>query len=223
MSKRSHDGAVVEAATVSFSCLTEELLLSVAEFLPAKDLLQFQCVSRDLAALETDTIWKQRCQDRWAPWPRFKLASKRQEELEREFSSVDQKSWKVRYGLVEQQATCTELTIDDLHNLQWYLSFILSGVRGESNTQLMPIRFCRNNHLAVMGHPPLPYRIVQDTPPSSDHIRSGLRGDRPFSDTQYVQISEFPAHFVTRKQSNAEWMIVNENVLIVSTGKRDWA
>ncbi|CAB9509214.1 expressed unknown protein [Seminavis robusta] len=225
MSKRNNDGVVVaEAAPVSFSCLTEELLLNVAEFLPAKDLLQFQCVSSELASLKTDSIWKQRCRDRWAPWPRFQLTSKREEELNRRFSSSDdQKSWKVRYQLVEQQATCTELTLEDLQNLQWYLSFIISGVhRGETNSQLIPIQFCRNNHLMMMGHPPLPYQIICDTPPPSDHIRSGLRGDRPFSNTQYLQISEFPAHFITRKKSNAEWMIVNENVLIVSTGKRVW-
>ena len=130
------------------------------------------------------------------------------------------KSWQQRYMEIEQDATRMHIKPSDFHNLKWYLSFVLSGIRGEGRSDHMPVTFTTGGFLLVPGYPPLPYEIINMEPPSSpSHIRQNLRGDRPFSTSQHIQISNFPIHFVTRKTSDAEWLIVNENVMIVSCDK----
>lgn len=197
-----------------FSLLREDLQLHIAAFLPPQDLLHYQCVSKELASLNTDSIWKKRCQKRWQPWPRFRLTEEKHDELDQTLPNT---SWQQRYISIEQEATRTELRASDLQNLQWYLSFVLSGIRGEGRSDHMKVSFTAANLLVVPGHPPLFYRIFNLPPPPSDHIRQTLRGDRPFSTTQYLKISDFPAHFIARKANDAEWLIVNENVMMVSS------
>jgi hypothetical protein len=197
------------------SILTEDaLLLYIAAFLPARDLLQYQSISKQFANLNTDSIWKEQCQQRWQPWPRYRLNEQRLATLE----ATTTMSWQRQYLAVEQEATRTLLQTSDLHNSQWYLSFVLSGIRGEGRSDHMAVVFRSNpNLLVVPGHDPLPYEIRNETPPTSpSHIRATLRGDRPFSHRQWLRISNFPVHFVTRKAGDAEWLIVNENVMMVS-------
>jgi len=200
--------------TPQFSSLTEDVLMHIATFLPAKNLLQLQCVSSDLARLDTDRIWKDLCKKRWEPWQRYRLTSERMQEFEKNFPGAD---WKNHYRRIERDATCTEIKRSDFLNLCWYLSFNLSGVRGETNSDFRRVHFTPL-FLLVPGYPPLPYEIMNEAPPSSSHIRPNRKGDEPFSTKQYLLIADFPPHFITRKSSNAEWMILNENVTIVSCG-----
>mmetsp|Transcript_1965 Transcript_1965/g.4248 ORF Transcript_1965/g.4248 Transcript_1965/m.4248 type:complete len:200 (+) Transcript_1965:60-659(+) len=194
-----------ETTSVSpFSALNEDLVLQIVSYLPPKDLLQCQCVSPHFSGLDTDTLWKDHCRRRWDPWPRYRMTQKP--------SGSD---WKKLFYSVEKKATRTELTAADL-NLRWYISFTLSGVRGETRSDLMEV-FFRNNYLVVPGFPPLPYEIKATPPPSSAHLRDRQRGDRPFSTTHWLSISDFPPHFITRKRSNAEWLITNENVMLISS------
>jgi len=196
-----------------FSSLTEDLVRHVATFLSAKSLLELQCVSSDLSRLDTEMIWKELCKKRWEPWPRYRLTSKRIQEFEENlFPGV---SWKDHYRRIEREATCIEIKESDLLNLSWYLSFSLSGVRGESNSDFVRVHFTPE-FLMVPGYPPLPYEIMDESPPSSSHIRPNRKGDRPFSMKQWLRIANFPPHFIARRRSNAEWMIFNENVKIVS-------
>jgi hypothetical protein len=191
--------------------LTDELLLYIAEFLPAQDLLRFQSVSNHFAALDTDSIWKERCKQRWQPWPRYRLSERRQ-------NALPNTSWKQRYLAIEREATRTHLRMSDLQNSKWYLSFVLPGVRvREGRSEHIEVVF-RANLLFVPGHHvPYRYEIVNEPPPAlPNHIRATLHGDRPFSNRQWLRISTFPVHFVTRKASDAEWLIVNENVIMVS-------
>jgi hypothetical protein len=200
-----------------FLSLTEDLVLQISSFLPASDLLEFQCVSRDISLLKTDALWRNLCEKRWASWPRFQLTEKRQEELDKTMPTC---SWKDRYRIVEKEATRTELKPCDLQDLNWYLSFVLSGVRGESRSDFMKVHFMENNILYVPGYPPLPYEIRNEPPPNSaSQIRKSQRGDRPFSTKQWLDINNFPPHFITRKLSSAEWLIVNDNVIFVSSRK----
>ena len=209
--------ATPEIEAVAFASLTEELLLQVAEFLPARDLLQFQSVSIELSCLSTDALWKKLCENRWKPWPRYRLTDQRFEELDKTLPGT---SWQVRYATTEQDATRSSITESELHDLQWYLSFVLSGIRGEGRSDHMPVIFTPSGILLVPGHPPLPFELRNEAPPTSAaHIRTTLRGDQPFSERQWLRISDFPPHFISRKQSDAEWLIANENVMMVSSKK----
>ena len=198
----------------AFASLTEELLLQVAEFLPAKDLLLVQSVSKELSLLDTDSLWKNLCRKRWQPWPRYRLTDQRKQDLDRTMPNT---RWQARYITTEQDATRTILHESELHERQWYLSFVLSGIRGEGRSDHMNAIFTPGGALLVPGYPPLPVELRQEEPPASpDHIRANLRGDQPFSKRQWLRISDFPPHFISRKASDAEWLIVNENVMMVS-------
>ena len=203
--------------SAGFSSLTPELLLHVANFLPAQDLLQFQSVSREIARLDTERLWKDLCVRRWRPWPRYQLTEKRLETLNTEMPNS---TWKDRYRTIEIQATTMKLKLEDLQQLDWYLSFVLSGVRGEARTDFFPVSFTSDGVLRCPGYPPLPYEIREEGPPNSpSRLRANQRGDQPFSISQWLWINDFPPHFITRKQSSAEWLIVNENVTFVSHSK----
>ena len=201
-----------EIKIIQFSSISDDLVKHIASFLPPKDLLQFQCISSDLSRLDTDMIWKNLCQKRWDPWPRYRLTPERIQELNGNFPGV---SWKDHYRRIEREATCIEIKQSDFLNLCWYLSFNLSGVRGETQSDWQKVHFTPQ-FLMVPGYPPLPYAIMDDPPPRSLHIRPNRKGDQPFSTKQWLQIADFPSHGITRRLSNAEWMIVNENVTIVS-------
>lgn len=208
------------SSTASFSNLREELLLNIAGYLLPGDLLRFQCVSKELSDLNTESIWERRCEDQWNPWPRYRLTDEKRNELDSAGASTFRMTWKRRYFVIEEDATRNTLRSQDLRNLKWYLSFVLSGIRGEGRSDHVSVEFAFGEVLLVPGYPPLPYQIVNETPPTTgDHIRQNLRGDRPFSKTQYFRISEFPPHFISRKSSDAEWLIVNENVIMVSRGE----
>lgn len=208
------------SSAASFSSLREELLLNIADYLPPKELLRFQCVSKELSELNTEPIWEKRCDERWKPWPRYRLTIEKRNELDSAGSVTSRMTWKMRYFAIEKDATRNTLRSHDLHNLRWYLSFVLSGIRGEGRSDHVAVEFAFGQVLLVPGYPPLSYKLVNEAPPSTgDHVRQNLRGDQPFSNTQYLRISDFPPHFISRKSSDAEWLIVNENVMMVSRGE----
>lgn len=234
------------SASFSLSSLADELLLRVAEYLPVSDLVRYQGLAKKFRGLDADaTVWKRRCEARWEPWPRYRLTRERHAELllleegDNDDGREEQRPhpaslpprrrfWESRYAETEREASRSELRPSDLHGLRWHLSFVLSGVRGETMSDPVEVAFDpTTSSLLVPGYPPLPYRIVLlgggddgrvgllDSQRS--RIRPDLRGDRPFSATHYVEISNFPPHLVSRKRSDAEWLIVNENVVIVSS------
>lgn len=212
------------SSPISFTCLTQALKLYVAEFLSPRDLLAYQSTCREMAQLPTNAHWRALCRQRWEPWPRYRLTTAREQDLLLESSSSSSlaggNTWKQRYWTVERDATRTTLYESDLHQLDWYLSFVLSGIRGEGRSDHCRVVFEQESQtMLVPGFPPLPYRIVNEPPPahaSQTMIRLSLRGDQPFSTTQWLDINSFPCHFISRKKSNAEWLIVNQNVVIVS-------
>mmetsp|Transcript_4207 Transcript_4207/g.5537 ORF Transcript_4207/g.5537 Transcript_4207/m.5537 type:complete len:219 (+) Transcript_4207:101-757(+) len=196
--------------------LSEDLALQIAAFLPPQELLSFQCVTLNHSGLDTSRLWLNLCKKRWEPWPRFRLTEERVQELQVQLAP--QSSWKNLYLQVEKEATRMELRNVDLCDLSWYLSFSLSGVRGETRSPLMSVHFSPNGVLHVPGYAPLDYEIMPTRPPSEDSsLRENQRGDRPFSIRQWLRISNFPPHFITRKESDAEWLIVNDNVALVSS------
>lgn len=204
-------------AVTPFCLLTHDLVLQISSFLPARDLLEFHCASREFSRLDTGHLWKDLCEKRWKPWPRYRLTANRLSELDTQI--MPNTSWKDRYRRIEVEATCNTLEPSHLLDLRWYLSFALSGVRGESRSDFLPVQFFEET-LDVPGYPPLPYALVNEPPPSSPvHIRPSQRGEQPFSTREWLRISDFPPHFITRQPSNAEWLIVNENVTFISTKK----
>jgi len=202
-----------------FSKLTEDFLLIFAGYLSPKDLLRYQCVSRELSDLDMESIWECRCEERWKPWPRYQLTDERRNDLDSAGSITSRMTWKQRYFSIEDDATRMTLRSEDLRSLKWYLSWVMSGVRGKGRSDHFPVEFAIGETLLVPGYPPLPYSIVNEPPPTDDFIRQNLRGDRPFSKMQYLRINDFPPHFITRKSSDAEWLIVNANVIMVSRGE----
>ena len=198
-----------------FRLLTDDLQRQIASYLSPKDLLSFCGLSSEFSALDVDALWREQCIRRWSTWPRYSINDdNRRQEFEKRHPNT---LWKDRYRIVYQEATSTNVTTEDLVNLKWYLSFVLSGVRGETRSDFVQVRFTPMGTLLVPGYPPLPYHIENGHPPSSSNqIPLNLRGDQPFSTQQWLRVSDFPPHFVTRKLSNAEWLIVNENVMFVS-------
>ena len=221
---------------VPFLKLREELTLYIASYLPPFDLLRYQCTSKELSTLYTEPIWEKLCEKRWKTWPRYRLTEERRNDIidpnsdnnnnnDNNNNTVgllsNTSSWKERYFIIEQDATRMELRSEDLRNLNWYLCFVVSGIRGEglSGDHLSVEFTITGDYLLVPGYPPLPTQLIHQAPPTTgNHIRQTLRGDQPFSTTQYLAISNFPPHFITRKSSDAEWLIVNENVMMVSRG-----
>ena len=90
----------------------------------------------------------------------------------------------------------------------------------ETRSDCHPIHFIPPNTLIVPGYQLLPYEIINDSPPipaESFIRRRSLCGDNPFSNTQWLRISNFPPHYITRKTYDAEWLIVNQNVTMISS------
>ena len=197
----------------------DHLLIHVAAFLAPKDLLSFQCVSKNLAKLDTSQLWHNLCKQRWEPWPRYRLTDERVREMSSEEQDFLDSSWKQRYLRVEREATRITLKMEDLIHLDWYLSFSLTGVRGDLRTPLESVQFSPSGTLHVPGYPALDYEIIQDAPPAVQ-LPQSLHGDRPFSQRQWLRISNFPPHYITRKASDANWMIVNENVVFLSSSRQ---
>lgn len=189
--------------------LTEDLALEIASFLPANDLLRFQCVSSSFSGLDTDVKWRNLCQWRWKPWPRYELTPERLNNLN------TCTTWKEHYRRVESDATRTKIKKSDLLDLRWFITFRLSGVRGETRSNPQRSTFSPDG-LLVPGYPALSYEIIDEAPPSPAHIHKSQMGDQPFSTEQWLKITDFPPHYITKSLSNAEWIISNANVILVS-------
>lgn len=223
------DLVVVDAA--SLSTLVPDLLLNIAQYLTAKDLLQYQCISKEFSQLNTKSLWKDLCRKRWEPWPRYRIEEEEKDEsdvsTEEDSKTSDRGcSWQSRYLSVEKDATRMDLRSEDLQDLKWYLSFVLSGIRGEGRSDHMHASFHtsitdeNSGLLSVPGFSAMDYKIVCESPRrDGSHIRKNLRGDQPFSTTQYMTIGDLPALYITRKAKDAEWLIVNQRVMIVSSHK----
>ena len=206
-----------------FSCLNEDLTLCVASFLVANDLLTLQSVSVACSKLPTQDIWKQLCIKRWEYWPRYNISTpERYEKFCREEEDATNSTWQQRYQRIYYEATRMELQQEDLYNRCWYLCFNFTGMREDSRTPFGRVHFTPWGALLVPGYPPLPYEIVNEAPPTPPtHIRrQSLRGDRPFSESQYLRVSNFPHHYITKKLCDAEWLIVNQNVTMISSSSQ---
>jgi len=199
----------------ALNTLMDDLLLHVASYLPAKDLIHFECISSTFSNLDIGKIWKRLCEIRWKPWPRYRLTPSRNDIISRNFANC---GWKDHYLRVELEATSMEIKTSDLQNLSWFLSFTMTGVRGETASDLQQVHF-RGSVLLVPGYPPLPYEIVDETPPTIPSPRNCKIGDQLFSTKQWLRIANFPPHFITKRISNAEWFIANKNVKLVSSEK----
>ena len=196
----------------------EDITLHIASYLTAKELLQFQCVNSHTSQLDTNNVWKDLCKHRWKNWPRYKLTKEKIDDYESVMSNI---TWKQHYMRIEIDATRKTLTQNDLIHLQWYISFNLNGMREETRSEFQPIHFIPPNTLMVPGYQLLPYEIINDAPPipaESFIRRRSLCGDNnPFSNNQWLRISNFPPHYITRKTFDAEWLIVNQNVTMISS------
>mmetsp|Transcript_8931 Transcript_8931/g.12979 ORF Transcript_8931/g.12979 Transcript_8931/m.12979 type:complete len:218 (-) Transcript_8931:111-764(-) len=199
---------------LDLTTLTADSVLDIASFLQAKDLIRLEQTSSHFLSLEKEQLWKNLCQQRWEPWPRYKLIPERLEELK---SSSPYCSWKKHFLRVEQEATSMEIKKCDLQNLNWFLSFSQSGVRGETRSDFQQVRF-QESTLLVPGYPPLPYEIVNQAPPEIvvTSLHNSQIGDQPFSKKQWLKIANFPPHAIAKRLANAEWIIANRNVTMVS-------
>ena len=201
----------------AFTSLTEALQRQIAEFLTPQDLLHLHCVSVALSRLDTDAIWKRLCQERWEPWPRYRLTAEKCQALQEQRLLPEATNWKQRYLMIEHDATRTTLRESDLHNLSWTLSY-----NGTGGSRIRIRFFSDPPQLFVPGFRRLPYRFVRAPPPRPEiHLArrfSAMAAELTFSRTQWLDINNFPSHLIARQRSNSEWIIVNENVVLTSRG-----
>ena len=156
--------------------LPDEILLNVAQFLHPRELLRCGAASRRMRALETDSLWRSICDQRWRAWPRYRLTTARERELDATMSEL---SWKERYRYFEADAARTHITEAELSSLRWHFNFTpQAGGRGMAT--LVPARF-GNGQLTLPGYPTLPYRLRPVAPPdgvgSDNGDGSGGGGD----------------------------------------------
>ena len=221
------------------SLLTEDaLLLQIAKFLPARDLLSFQCLSRKYAALPTDElVWKGLCEKRWKNWKRYHCYLSAYVDrddhrllVEHIYKHKKYPTWQQRYIMVEHDATRISLRQRDLGVRTWHIIFyaMAEGRHSEAHR----IRFVPHlNRVIVPGYPVMPFNFVDASPPTppSDSIRRKLAmfcqtddGDQPngatptISTTQWLNINDFPTHYIARHPVNATWIILNDNVVMFS-------
>lgn len=197
----------------NFSSLADELLLHVASFLAPVHLLRLECLSTYTYRLDTDALWRNACQRRWEKWPRYRLTSERMSKMNRSDPRV---GWKEQYRIVERDVIRTEVTMEELEELSWYFNYTRGGGLIAEATLLKC--FFKDNFLFLEGYPPLPVQIKEEMPPRPP-IRADEVAARPFSKRQWLKIADFNPHFISRTSSNAEWLIINENVTFVSCDK----
>jgi hypothetical protein len=174
--------------------LPDFILLHILSYTETNDLVRVEMVSIRLQNLETEELWKARCNDCWKEFPRYRLTGSRQRWLDEQLKYY---SWKARYAWVKQDLSRTTLTKAELESLDWYFNFTpLAGGQGKDT-----LRRCifRDGLLLAAGFPPLPYSLVN-------------MGSRK----QALAINDFPVHFVERLKSSGEWLIKNSNVTFVS-------
>uniref|UniRef100_A0A7S4SW47 F-box domain-containing protein n=1 Tax=Ditylum brightwellii TaxID=49249 RepID=A0A7S4SW47_9STRA len=192
--------------------LPDELLLSVSSFAPPKDLLNLQCVCSRLHALDTDFIWQNLCKQRWQNWPRYKLTPSRLEWMD---DNLLLSNWKERFLWAEEDFARTKITREELEELDWSLNFTaIAGGRGEETT-----RWCkfRSGFLLIPVFMPLPYEIYDEKSPSPCTRFNNVKDDSVKTCTeQWLKISNFDPHHISRSTIDGEWIITNNNVTIVS-------
>jgi hypothetical protein len=179
---------------MSFASLPDTLIVTVASFLPAKDLCKFEMVDkRTNRHIDKGHLWKKLCVDRWKNWPRYKLTSSRMEWIENHLHHLD---WKNRYKWVEEDVARTRITWEELESLDWFFNFTpVAGGRGQET-----LRKCQfqQGFLFLSQFLPMPYRL---------EVVEG---------TQYLRVYHFPPHLIDRLPCCGEWIISNENVTFVS-------
>jgi len=191
--------------------MTPELIHDVASYLDAPSLLELQSVTD---VTHKEALWQDLCANRWESWPAFRLTDSKR----REYNQDTDTTWQERYLAIEIEANRTTLTEEDLLDHDWNIRFVISMILGleEEETEQLPVQFERVNgsvEIAVDPYPPHVLEIHSSTPP--DKPVGVPKGDRPFSETQWIEIGDYPILFVTRN-ANAEWLLTNEHVLIES-------
>jgi len=208
-----------------FSSLADELLLHAASFLAPVDLLQLECLSSYTNHLDTDIIWRKACQRRWQKWPMYQSLLTSEERSSR--SSGRNRcndprlvgvGWKEKYRIVECDVIRTEITMEELEDLNWYFNYT-TGAHRILDVTLLKCSF-KDSFLFLEGYPPLPVYIKEQEPPQPPpnqwfSICADEFAARPFSKRQWLQIAEFEPHFISRTH-DAEWLIMTVNVTFVS-------
>ncbi|KAG7364609.1 hypothetical protein IV203_037811 [Nitzschia inconspicua] len=180
-----------------FSDLPDTLVKNVASFLPPRDLCRFEMVDRWTHQLDTDELWKTICENRWKQLPRYRLTPARLEWIRENLPSMN---WKRRFVWVEDDATRTRITWEEMEAHTWYFNFTPEA-GGRGSDTLQTCRFSQG-FLFLSQYLPMPYRL---------EVLDGV---------QYLRIYHFPPHRVDRLP-NAEWLITNINVTFVSCGENE--
>jgi len=227
-------------ASPTLDGLLDELVLAVLTFLPAPSLVAVQRTCHHLGGLAGDgTIWRSLCAARWQNKPRYRLTAARERWLDVHLPLP----WKDRFAFFERDARRQHLHPSELVTNRWHFNFTpQAGGRGRETLQLVHFRDDEPKPMLHMqGYPPLPYHLSCKSQPSlpgqpveapgvkaqwgpptreqalmDDLIDAPSAGASP--EVQVLYIANFPAHQVSRRESDWEWLIVNENVTLVSAG-----
>ena len=219
---------------MTFSGLPPEIHTHIGCFLDARSLLAYCATCRALGELQWDQTWRALCKARWQPWPRYRLTERRAELwLELAANGAPINSWLGRYRWVEADAARKELRDGELSQLEWWFNFTPSA-GGRGRQTLTRAQFGNDGFLRLLNYPPLPYRVEPREPHeigwlTRTFVRATVNfleavGDGQFTlyerapARQAVIISNFPLHTVQRLESK-EWLIENENVMLVSCEK----
>lgn len=182
---------------MSTSDLPDALWKCIASFLSPRDLCQFEMVDRRNHQLDTDELWEKICQDRWMPWPKYRLTPERRAWMQENHSNLN---WKGRYVWAEADATRTRIDWEELEELSWYFNFVPEA-GGRGNETLQTCQFLQG-FLFLSQYLPMPYRL---------EVEDGI---------QYLRIYHFPPHRIDRLP-NTEWLITNTNVTFVSCDENE--
>ena len=222
--------------------LPDELLLSFAQFLGPRELLDFCATCKRCEHLTVDWVWRRLCAQAWSACPRYRLCPQREQWLDAHMKF----DWKTRYRLIADDLRRTRTTPEELAELRWFFNFTpKAGGRGRQT--LARARFDRTKVL-VPGFTPLPYQVIDPSTDAEEPSASGdadptaaeadmsqrvrqkivkirqmmtsllweRREDRSEVLPQIVNIANFPPHWVHRLE-DGEWLIYNDNVSFVSS------
>lgn len=183
---------------MSFPSLPDAIVVTIAGFLPARDLCQLELVSKRLRLLDFERLWMELCSMRWNDWPRYRLSESRMEWISENQGHL---RWKARYAWAEEDVIRCRITWEELEDLKWFFNFTpIAGGRGDETLQ--SCRF-QQGFLFLSQYLPMPYRLEV-----VDNI-------------QYLRVYHFPPHRIQRLPCCGEWLIINEHVTFVSCDEND--
>lgn len=178
------------------AAMPDSLLLAVASYLAVPDLASFEALSRKFRGMRDGIdahCWRPACHRRWSAMPRYRWENLRATHPR---LAGEGWTWRGRYAWVEGDAARTRLTEDELAGRRWRFNFS-PAAGGRGTATLRACRF-RGGWMHVPEYPPLPYRLVD---------RDG--------GVHTLRVANFPPHEIERLP-DGEWLILNENVTIVS-------